>query len=111
MNLPFVIFASESTVDQLTDGSRVVNIVQDDDQRYVRRADVPVDLIGQVGQIELQILREETLTANRVTRGPTKQDLEKIIVEPLLCFHLAGLAVHVEGDHDAVGDLASTAIH
>lgn len=27
------------------------------------------------------------------------------------CSHLAGLAVHVERDHDAVGDLASAAIH
>lgn len=33
--LPFVIFASESAVDQLADGSRVVNVVQDNDQRYV----------------------------------------------------------------------------
>ena len=48
-----MIFAGERPIHQLTDGDRVVDVVQDDHQRYLRRARLPVDLIGQVRQVEL----------------------------------------------------------
>lgn len=51
-----MIFAGERPVHQLADGDGVVDVVQDDDQRYLRRAGLPVDLIGQVGQVQLQVL-------------------------------------------------------
>lgn len=66
-SLPFVIFAGKSTIDEFTDGSRVVNIIQNNNQRYFRRAGFPIDLIGQVGKIKLQILRRETVTERKLT--------------------------------------------
>lgn len=69
---PFVIFAGKSTVDEFADGCRVVNIIQDHDQRYFCCADVPIDLIGQVGQIKLQILRTEIFQGKRIKTWHTK---------------------------------------
>ena len=51
-----MIFAGERPVHQLTDGDRVVHVIQDDHQGYLRCARLPVDLIGQVRQVELQVL-------------------------------------------------------
>lgn len=58
-SLPFVIFAGESTIDKFTDGSRVINVIQNYYQRYFRCAGFPIYLISQVRKIKLQILQKE----------------------------------------------------
>lgn len=50
---PFVVLAGECTIDKLTDGARLTEVIQEDHQRHVRRARLPVDLVGQVGQVQL----------------------------------------------------------
>lgn len=47
--LPFVIFAGQSTVDQLADGGSIMHVIQDDHQWDLGCAGFPIDLIGQVG--------------------------------------------------------------
>lgn len=55
---PFVVLAGECTVDELTDGTRLAEVIQEDHQRHVRCARLPVDLVGQVGEIQLQVLQQ-----------------------------------------------------
>lgn len=54
-----MIFAGESAVDKFTDGCRLVNVIQNNYQWNIGCAGFPIDLIGQVGEIKLQILRRE----------------------------------------------------
>jgi len=51
-----MIFAGERPVHQLTEGDGIVNVVQDNDQGYLRWARLPVNLIGQVRKVQLQVL-------------------------------------------------------
>lgn len=57
---PFVIFAGEGPVDKLADGSGIMYIIQDNHQWDFSCAGFPIDLIGQVGQVELEILLRGT---------------------------------------------------
>lgn len=50
---PFVVLAGERAIDEFADGARLAEVVQEDHQRHVRRARLPVDLVGQVGQVQL----------------------------------------------------------
>ena len=53
---PFVVFAGEGPVDKLADGSGIMYIIQDNHQWNFSGAGFPVNLIGQIGQAELEIL-------------------------------------------------------
>lgn len=55
---PFVVLAGERAIDELTDGARLAEVVQEDHQRYVCCARLPVDLVGQVGEVQLQVLQQ-----------------------------------------------------
>ncbi|TNN76396.1 hypothetical protein EYF80_013261 [Liparis tanakae] len=104
------LIACEGAVDQLADGRRHVDVVQDDDERHVRRAGLPIDPIGQVGKMKLQILRKEREQPVRTGNGQTRHTgRHESSLSPFR--HLARLAVHVERDHDAVGDFAGAAVH
>lgn len=70
MNLPFVIFACESTIDKFTNGSRIMNVIQNDHQRYFWCAGFSIDLIGQVREIKLQVLSSDRERGGqRMTKG------------------------------------------
>lgn len=56
-SVPFVILAGESAIDELANGSRVMNVVQNHNKGTLGCVGLPVDLIGQVREIQLQILR------------------------------------------------------
>lgn len=55
--LPFVVLAGESPIDQLTDGTCFTQVIQQDHQGDIPNSCLPVYLVGQVGEIQLQILR------------------------------------------------------
>ena len=105
-----MIFAGKSTVDELTNGSRLMDVIQNHNQWDFRCAGLPIDLVGQVGEIKLQILRtekevkENENVPHQVIHRHTDPHLD-------IDLHLARLAVHVESDHDAIGDFAGAAIH
>lgn len=50
---PFVVLAGERAVDELADGACLAEIVQEDHQWHICCARLPVDLVGQVGQVQL----------------------------------------------------------
>lgn len=50
---PFVVLAGECTVDELADGACLAEVIQEDHQRHIRRARLPVNLVGEVGQVQL----------------------------------------------------------
>lgn len=52
-----MVLAGEGTVDKLADGGGVTQVVHDYDQWDVSSAGLPVNLIGQVGQVQLKVLR------------------------------------------------------
>lgn len=54
---PFVVLAGERAIDKLADGARLAEVVQEDHQWHVCRACLPVDLVGQVGEVQLQVLQ------------------------------------------------------
>lgn len=56
-SLPFVVLAGESPIDQLTDGACFTQVIQQDHQWDIPNSCFPVYLVGQVGEIELQILK------------------------------------------------------
>lgn len=53
-----MIFAGQGTIDQISDGGRITDIIQDNDQGNVLSATITVNLIGQIGQVQLEVLRE-----------------------------------------------------
>lgn len=55
---PFVVLAGQRAIDELADGARLAEVVQEDHQRHVCRARLPVDLVGQVGEVQLQVLQQ-----------------------------------------------------
>lgn len=55
---PFVILAGESSINKLSDGSRVTNIVYYNNQRQLSST-FSVNLVCQVGKIQLQLLSKE----------------------------------------------------
>lgn len=54
---PFVVLAGEGPIDQLADGACFTQVVQQDHQGDVPGSRLSVYLVGQVGQIQLQILK------------------------------------------------------
>lgn len=52
-----MVLAGEGPVDQLADGACFTQVVQQDHQGDVPGACLPVYLVGQVGEIQLQILK------------------------------------------------------
>lgn len=56
-SVPFVILAGESAIDKLANGSRVMNVVQNHNKGTLGCVGLPINLIGQVREIKLQILR------------------------------------------------------
>lgn len=109
---PFVVLAGERPVDELADGARLTEVIQQDHQRHIGRARLPVDLVGQVGQVQLKIL-EQTGRVLRV--GPWHDGHgdhgTRAHRDTAACPHLAGLLVHVEGADDALGDVPTRALH
>lgn len=56
---PFVVLAGEGPIDQLTDGACFTQVIQQDHQWDVPDSCFPVYLVGQVGEIQLQILKQK----------------------------------------------------
>lgn len=53
-----MIFAGQRTIDQIGDGGPITDIIQDNDQWNVLSATITVNLIGQIRQVQLEVLRE-----------------------------------------------------
>ena len=63
-----MIFAGESTINKFTDGNRIMNIVQNDYQWDLRCTGFPIDLIGQIRKIKLQVLVRKQGKGQSVTQ-------------------------------------------
>lgn len=99
---PLVILASQRSVHQLADGSRVADVVDDHNQRQLPPA-LPVDLVRHIGEVQLQLLpnAEKVGIFNTVSQtGQKLKKLKKIDKKNLKvgCGHLLRLMMHVEGD-------------
>lgn len=56
-SLPFVVLAGEGPIDQLADGACFTQVVQQDHQGDVPSPCAAVYLVGQVGEVQLQVLK------------------------------------------------------
>lgn len=54
---PFVVLAGQGPIDQLADGACLTQVIQQDHQGDIPSSCFPVYLVGQVGEIQLQVLK------------------------------------------------------
>lgn len=68
-----MVLAGQRSVHQLADGSRVADVVDDHNQRQLSSA-LPVDLVGHIGEVQLQLLpaQEKTGIFNIVSQTGQK---------------------------------------
>lgn len=97
-----MIFAGQCTIDQVSDGRSVTDIIQDNDQWNVLSATISVNLIGQIRQVQLQVLKEEK-TKVRLYNCWSHQTSQCFLGSAISRLHLAGLLVHVECGDNARG--------
>lgn len=65
MSLPFVVFTVEETIEDITQRTHVVKIIQNDDNGELHTVIVSTALLSQVGKILLQFLKEAKPTHQR----------------------------------------------
>lgn len=65
MRLPFVVFTVEETIEDITQRTHVVKIIQNDDNWELHAIIVSTTLLSQVGKILLQFLKEAKRTHQR----------------------------------------------
>lgn len=99
-----MIFAGQRTIDQVSDGRRVTDIIQDNDKWNVLSATVPVNLISQIRKVQLEVLRDKSKTKCKAIQLQTSQCFLESVISRL---HLAGLLVHVEGGDEARAGLTA----
>lgn len=58
MNLPFVVFTVEETIEDIAQRTHVMEIIQNDDNREFHTVIISTALLSQVGKILLQFLKE-----------------------------------------------------